>query len=53
MHNIEGGKMTDRKDRDIPEKLRVLEKRIEELEELIKKEKDLLFDEYLKALGIK
>lgn len=45
--------MTDWKERDIPERLMVLEKRIEELEALVKKEQDLLFDEYLKARGFK
>lgn len=45
--------MTDWKEGDIPERLRVLEKRIEILEEIIKKEKEQLLDEYLKALGFK
>ncbi len=45
--------MIDWKESDIPERLRVLEKRIEELEALIKKEKDLLLDEYLKTQGFK
>ena len=45
--------MIDWKESDIPDRLRVLEKRIEELEALVKKEKDLLLDEYLKTQGFK
>ena len=45
--------MTDWKENDISDRLRLLEKRIEELEALMKKEKDLLLDEYLKAQGFK
>ncbi len=45
--------MTDWKESDISERLRELEKRIEELEAHIKKERNLLYDKYLKALGIK
>ena len=45
--------MIDWKESDIPDRLRVLEKRIEKLEALVKKEKDLLLDEYLKTQGFK
>ena len=45
--------MRDWKERDIPERLRILEKRVEELEALLKKERDILSDEYLKAMGLK
>ena len=45
--------MIDWKENDISDRLRLLEKRIEELEALVKKEKDLLLDEYLKTQGFK
>ncbi len=45
--------MLDCKENNIPDRLRILEKRIKELEEILKKEKDLFLDEYLKAQGFK
>ena len=38
---------------DISSRLQIIEKRIKELEEAIKKEKDKLLDKYLKAQGFK
>ena len=45
--------MLDCKENNILNRLRILEKRIKELEEILKKEKDLFLDEYLKAQGFK
>ena len=45
--------MLESKVNEIQDRLRLLEKRIQEIEELLKKEKDLFLDEYLKAQGFK
>ena len=45
--------MTELKENNLVEMIRLLEKRIEELEKVLKKEKDLLLDEYLKVQGFK
>ena len=45
--------MIERKEKDIMDKLELLEKHIKELEAELKKEKDLFLDEYLKAQGFK
>jgi len=45
--------MIDQKEKDIMDRLGLLENCIKELEAELKKEKDLFLDEYLKAQGIK
>ena len=45
--------MIEREENELIYRIRMLEKRIEELETLLNKEKDLLLDEYLKAQGFK
>ena len=45
--------MLDCKEDNIPDRLLILEKRMKELEEILKKEKDLFLDEYLKVQGFK
>ena len=45
--------MMERSVNDISNRLRILEKRIKELEAAIKKEKENMLDKYLKAQGFK
>ena len=49
----ESSMMTDSKEKDIINRLRLLEKQIKELKAKFKKEKDLLLDKYLKVQGFK
>jgi len=44
--------MTDSKEKDIMNRLRLLEKQIKELEAKLKKGKDIILDEYLRSSGI-
>ena len=45
--------MLESRENNILDRLQSLEKRVKEIEELLKKEKDLFLDEYLKAQGFK